>query len=215
MRKIRLTQANLRSALDDWPWFVLKSIPGIGNHLIKRLIDRFKTPESIYQASRQALLEVSGISDRLAATLQRPRTPDAVRQEFARLAAASAYQIVTLIDPCLSASAAQIPDPPPYLYVHGCLDVLAGLIAVVGSRHATDYGLSRPRDSPADLATSGITIVSGMARGIDTAAHQGALMAGGPNDRRPRQRAGANLSGRKSQPLFQIARRGRFFPNFP
>jgi DNA processing protein len=73
----------------------------------------------------------------------------------------------------------EIPDPPPYLYVSGKLSNSALKIAVVGSRNATGYGLATTRSLCAGLAAMGITIVSGMARGIDTAAHEGALAAGG------------------------------------
>jgi DNA processing protein len=73
----------------------------------------------------------------------------------------------------------EIPDPPPYLYVYGKLDERPKKIAVVGSRHATTYGINTARDLCKDLASLGITVVSGMARGIDTAAHEGALMGKG------------------------------------
>ena len=73
----------------------------------------------------------------------------------------------------------QIPDPPPFLYLYGRLEQKASAIAVVGSRMATRYGVSVARRLSADLAACGLTVVSGMARGIDTAAHDGALLGGG------------------------------------
>ncbi len=161
-----------------WSWFVLKSIPGIGNHLIKRLIDRFKAPESIFQASRPELLLTSGMSERLVTALKNHRISDEVQREYSRLKKSS-FNIVTLSDSAYPQLLREIPDPPPYLYVFGSLDVPSDMIAVVGSRHATEYGMMTSRRIARDLALRGITIVSGMARGIDSAAHQGALMAGG------------------------------------
>jgi DNA processing protein len=73
----------------------------------------------------------------------------------------------------------QIPDPPLFLYVAGRLDRSSLKIAVVGSRNATSYGITSTKALSANLASLGFTIVSGMARGIDTAAHEGALAAGG------------------------------------
>jgi DNA processing protein len=73
----------------------------------------------------------------------------------------------------------QIPDPPPFLYVYGTLPATALNLAVVGSRNATEYGLSTTRRLCTDLVKHDATIVSGMARGVDTAAHAGAIAAGG------------------------------------
>lgn len=89
------------------------------------------------------------------------------------------YHIVTLTDSNYPQLLRQIPDPPPFLYVSGRLDRSPLKIAVVGSRNATGYGITTTKSLSANLASLGITIVSGMARGIDTAAHQGALAAGG------------------------------------
>jgi DNA processing protein len=89
------------------------------------------------------------------------------------------YRIITLADPDYPRLLCEIPDPPPYLYVSGRLDSSALKIAVVGSRNATGYGLTTTKNLCADLVSLGITIVSGMARGIDTAAHEGAMMGGG------------------------------------
>ncbi len=196
------------------PWLVLKSVPGIGNHLIKRLIDRFKTPESIFQASRHDLIQVSGISERLIPALQAARMTDGVARECDRLAN-SPYRIVPLTDPAYPPLLREIPDPPPYLYVFGRLEPVLSMIAVVGSRHATDYGKSATRRIARDLALRGITVVSGMARGIDTAAHQGALMAGAPTI----AVLGSGLENiypAENRTLYgQIARQGAVVSEFP
>lgn len=160
------------------PWFCLKRVSGIGNHLYKRLIDRFKLPQMVFQATEKELIQVEGISIRQAAAIKNFRTPDSIRRELDQIDQ-KGLGITTLADPEYPALLRQIPDPPPFLYVSGTLDGSLRNIAVVGSRNATDYGISTTQQLCADLAAFDITIVSGMAIGIDSAAHQGALAGGG------------------------------------
>lgn len=160
------------------PWFCLKSVPGIGNHLFKRLIDRFELPERVFQASEEELVPVEGISARQAAAIQNFRTPDSIRRELDQINQ-KGLCITTLADPEYPSLLREIPDPPPFLYVSGNLDGSPKNIAVVGSRNATAYGISTTQKLCADLSAFDITIVSGMAIGIDTAAHHGALAGGG------------------------------------
>ncbi len=160
------------------PWFVLKSVPGIGNHLFKRLIDRFKSPGLVFEASSEDLLQVAGMSHRLVSAIMRCKISDQVKKDL-DLVMKKGYKIVTMSDPDYPPLLLQIPDPPPFLYVFGRLDGSIKNIAVVGSRNATGYGISTTRRLCANLASLEITIVSGMAIGIDTAAHEGALAAGG------------------------------------
>jgi DNA processing protein len=160
------------------PWFHLKSVPGVGNLLFKRLLERFESPDKVLQASREELLQVEGVSQRLVAAIQAFPFPQKVHAEL-ELLAKKGYQIVTLADAEYPKLLREIPDPPPFLYVYGRLSGSASKIAVVGSRNATDYGLTTTKNLCADLATLGITIVSGMARGIDSAAHEGALSVKG------------------------------------
>jgi len=87
---------------------------------------------------------------------------------------------VPLGDTRYPAALAAIHDPPPMLWIRGCADSLGGaMVAVVGSRAASPYALEVARTLGADLARRGVTVVSGMARGVDSAAHEGALGAGG------------------------------------
>ncbi len=160
------------------PWFGLKSVPGVGNLLFKRLIDRFRQPQAVFEASAEELLQVEGMSQRLATAILTYSIPDAIRRELDRLALTE-YQIVTLVDSDYPLLLREIPDPPPFLYVFGKLPLTTRAIAVVGSRNATDYGLHTTRRLCADLAVRQLVIVSGMARGIDTAAHEGALQGQG------------------------------------
>ena len=160
------------------PWFLLKSVPGIGNLLFKRLIDRFNSPEFIFGAAQDELLEVEGITHRLVAAIKQRKIPDSVKKDF-DLVLQKDYKIVTMADSDYPPLLLQIPDPPPFLYVFGRLDGSIKNVAVVGSRNATSYGRSTTRRLCRDLAQLKITVVSGMALGIDSAAHEGALMGKG------------------------------------
>lgn len=160
------------------PWFALKSVPGIGSHLFKRLIDKFKSPPLVFEASHDDLIKIDGITDRLASAIKRHKIPEHVKKDFDSVIE-KGCRIVTMLDPDYPPLLLEIPDPPPFLYVLGELDSSIMNVAVVGSRNATPYGISTTKRLCSDLALRGITIVSGMARGIDTAAHEGALMGKG------------------------------------
>jgi DNA processing protein len=161
-----------------YPWLCLKNVPGIGNHLFKRLIERFSLPEAVFQASQQELLEVEGISKRQSAAILNYQAPLSIKTELDQ-ANQKGYKIITLADSWYPPLLKEIPDPPPFLYVSGTLDGSSKNIAVVGSRNPTAYGISTTQKLCADLSAHGITIISGMAVGIDTAAHQGALAGKG------------------------------------
>lgn len=163
---------------DILPWFFLKSVPGVGNLLFKRLLKRFQSPAQVFQASQEELLAVEGISARIAATIQDYKIPAKVNAEL-ELLAKKRYRIVTMTDSDYPQLLREIPDPPPYLYVSGRLHGSPKKIAVVGSRNATVYGISTTKNLCANLAMLDITVVSGMARGIDSAAHEGALSVKG------------------------------------
>lgn len=160
------------------PWFTLKSVPGIGNLLFRRLIDHFGTPENVLSASRDQLGQVESITSRVANAIQRHRTPDDVYREIEAVTR-SRFQVLTQHDNAYPQMLLHIPDPPPVLYLHGRLDKSACHMAVVGSRMATSYGRAATRQLCKQLVDHGMVITSGMARGIDTCAHKGALDAGG------------------------------------
>jgi len=163
---------------DIQAWFALKSVSGIGNHLFKRLIDRFQSPEHTFGASQDALLKVEGMTLRLAQRIKTHVIEDKIEKELA-LVSQKGYRILTLSDPQYPPLLKRIPDPPPFLYVYGTLPGTIKNIAVVGSRNATHYGISTTKSLCQDLVSLGFIIVSGMARGIDTAAHTGALSGQG------------------------------------
>jgi len=160
------------------PWFALKSIAGIGNHTFRRLILYFNSPEKIFQASTADILQVEGVTRRQATAIKTHKITESVKKEL-DLVRKKHYEIVTFTDSEYPALLREIPDPPPFLYVHGQIVGDSKNIAVVGSRNATGYGIATTRRLCEHLASLRITIVSGMAKGIDTAAHEGALMGKG------------------------------------
>ena len=159
-------------------WFYLKSVPGVGHHLCKRLIERFESPQNVIQAADRELLQISGLTMRHVAAIKSHKLPHEVDAEL-ELIEKKNYRIVTLVDPDYPRLLLQIPDPPPLLYVYGRLEGNSANLAVVGSRNATGYGITTTNRLCESLAAYKMTIVSGMARGIDTAAHEGALGGGG------------------------------------
>jgi DNA processing protein len=160
------------------PWIVLKNVPGVGNHLFKSLIDRFGAPQNVFEASRQELMGVEGISNQLAGTILGFRAGEDIKREM-DAAAGQNCQVVTLTDSQYPSLLRSIHDPPPFIYVKGDLGDTENSIAVVGSRQASSYGIAVANRLGADLASMGLMVVSGMALGIDAAAHEGALSAKG------------------------------------
>jgi DNA processing protein len=160
------------------PWFSLRSVPGVGALLFKRLLDAFGSPEKVLAASAGQLGKVDGINRKLAQAITGHRMPAAVSAALDR-ALEAGYRVVTMHDPGYPPLLREIPDPPAYLYVAGALEGTDRCIAVVGSRNPTEYGVSNTWELSRDLAARGFTVVSGMARGIDSAAHEGALDGGG------------------------------------
>lgn len=159
-------------------WLALRHAPGIGPLIFRRLIDRFGSPENVFCAQRAELMEVEGISTKsVDAVLNGPQTAWA-QKEVARCRSFD-YRIITLKDKEYPAWLARIFDPPSHLYAFGRQLTQKPAIAVVGTRNPTRYGLSMARRLSAELVDMGFAVISGLARGIDSAAHKGALDAGG------------------------------------
>jgi len=159
-------------------WLALKLVPGLGTRTSGKLLDRFRTPQAIFRASRSEL-EAAGVSGAVAQSLASGCTfEDAATQQ--EKMAASGTVLVTIGDPRYPQPLREIFDPPVLLFARGRVELLQSLmLGVVGTRRPTPYGLAVSERISADLAHAGLTIVSGMARGIDTGAHKGALSAGG------------------------------------
>lgn len=156
----------------------MKSVPRIGNLRFRRLVDHFDSPRRVLDASVSELTRVEGITPRLAGAIRYQKTPDWVDSELERVRRHK-YTVVTLHDSGYPPLLLEIPDPPPILYIYGQLDPGTAGISVVGSRHASSYGLTTTHRLCKRLAAFGMVVVSGMARGIDTAAHNGALAGNG------------------------------------
>ncbi len=160
------------------PWLILKSIPGLNNKAYLSLVEAFGSPQAVLKAAPAALERVNGISRQLATSIASYRPPAWIREELATVQREN-YKIFTIQDgdyPCLLR---HIADPPPVLYVKGTIHCHEPSVAIVGSRMATRYGLQVAESLARDLAQQGWTVVSGLAHGIDAAAHKGALKAGG------------------------------------
>ncbi len=157
----------------------LELIPGVGPRTRKALLERFGTPRAVLQAAPSQLREVPGIGPKMIEKLMAARCMVDVEAELA-CCRANGIEILTERHAAYPRLLREIPDPPGALFVRGKLLPRDGLaVAIVGTRHATQYGLRQAGLLAASLARSGLTIVSGLARGIDAAAHRGALEAGG------------------------------------
>ena len=164
------------------PWLLLRAVKGLSDGTLTKLVREFGSPQAVLSAPIQELQGRGGITKLVAATIHEgPKPQDRVRAEKeAHRIADQGISVITVVDPLYPEKLSRITDPPPLLYVSGALvpdDHRA--IAVVGSRKATPAGLAFTEDLSQTLATLGFTIVSGMARGIDAAAHRGALKTGG------------------------------------
>jgi len=164
--------------MENFYWIGLKAVPGVGNVAFRRLLESFDTPEAVLRASPASLAGIRGITPAIIAGINNGEWRRFAEEECRRLET-SAARLVMYISSDYPKSLFEIPDPPPFLYVKGKLHSSELSIAIVGSRRATSYGLMTTGRLAADLASHGVCVVSGMARGVDTAAHRGALQAGG------------------------------------
>ena len=163
---------------EELHWLALRLVPGLGTSKAGKLIEQLRTPQAIFQASRSDL-ESSGLSGSVAQTIASGCTfEDAVDQQQKMLESGTA--LVPIADPRYPARLKEIFDPPIALFARGRLDLLQSvMLGVVGTRRPTAYGIAAAERLSPDLAQAGLAIVSGMARGIDTAAHRSTLAVGG------------------------------------
>ena len=160
---------------------MLRSIPGVGDAILLKLVQSFGTPESVLDATSAALEEV-GCRPPLIEAIQ--RGPDAVAREQLDLELAQLERrqigVLTFLDRYYPAPLRTIPDPPPLLYLQGTLlETDRHAVAIVGTRKVSTAGRVLAEELANDLAALGFTIVSGLARGVDAAAHRGALAGKG------------------------------------
>ena len=160
-------------------WIGLSSIPGVGRATFGKLIRTIGSPDRVLSASREELEQIPGVPAKVISAIRSFPWQEHAEKELAQ-ARASDVAIITRENSRYPEALRHIPDPPLFLYVKG--DLLPGdgnAVAIVGTRKPTHYGISVTRRISEELSAAGITIVSGMARGIDTEAHRGALSAKG------------------------------------
>lgn len=172
------TAAVLPAATHLLEWLALSLTPGLGPTRSRKLVEHFGSPDAIFRASLTEL-ESTGIQAISAQSIATGKSAELAREEIARAAAAS-IAIVSMDDPSYPPRLKEIYDPPLILYVRGSIEALTRPgIAMVGTRHPTPYGSGMAERLACDLATQGLVIISGMARGVDTASHRGAITAKG------------------------------------
>jgi DNA processing protein len=160
-------------------WIGLSSIPGVGRVTFRKLVGLFGSPERALSASHEDLKRIGMLSDKVAAAIRSFAWQDFAEEELAKAAEAN-ITITTADSPAYPENLRNTPDPPSYLYMKGALRTEdRNAIAIVGTRKPTHYGTTVTRRIASELSSAGFTIVSGMARGIDTHAHRGALAAKG------------------------------------
>ena len=160
-------------------WLRLCLVSGVGPRILTELIARFEAPGAVLAATTAQLQQVEGVGHRLAQAIV-----DAKEKIDPTIELATCHQkdiqVLTRSADAYPRLLHEIPDPPGILFVQGKLHTADALaIAVVGSRNATRYGLTQAQRIATGLAQAGITVVAGLARGIDAAAHRAALGAGG------------------------------------
>ncbi|MDQ8193475.1 DNA-processing protein DprA [Coraliomargarita sp. SDUM461004] len=167
-------QLNHRQAL-----LVLNGLQHVGPIMLRRLLDAFDhDPVAVLAGNRQKLMQVKGVGDKAATVLTQWTEHFDLSKEVERMKASS-VRFLAQTDPHFPAMLQEMYDPPIGLYWKGSYNIDRPCIAIVGTRRATLYGRTIARKFAAELSRLGFCIVSGMARGTDTAAHEGALEAGG------------------------------------
>lgn len=164
---------------ENYAWLSLYSIPGLGNTTFKNLLDKFGTPEAVFEANIVELSAVVGVSRAVARRIVKKEFSFDPEKELRRTEQLNA-RIIVYISPSYPRLLKEIYHPPMLLYARG-KDIPADqmLIAVVGSRNPTQYGVSTAEKIGKGLAKRRVSVVSGLAKGIDSAAHRGCLAGKG------------------------------------
>jgi DNA processing protein len=159
-------------------WLALRMVPGLGSRRAVPLIRQYQTPQAIFRAPADELVE-AGLPGSIAQTIASGCTFEEAVDQQERLMRHQA-ELVPIADPRYPEALREIFDPPLLLFARGRLELLQKTsLAVVGTRRPSPYGVAATERLTAELAGAGMVITSGMARGIDTAAHRAALQAGG------------------------------------
>ena len=163
----------------DRQMLALASTPQLGPTGVRRLFERIPDVEQIFRASLTEL-EAAGVAAACAQSIALGNSLRLADEQLEKVARSSGVTLVTLGSELYPAPLAEIYDPPLVLYVRGDCAILRETgLAIIGTRHPTPYGLGMAERLSQDLANCGLVILSGMARGIDSIAHKGAVMARG------------------------------------
>lgn len=166
------------TAEEELHWLALLMVPGLGPRRAHPLLERFRSPQAIFRASRSELLG-QGLPGSVAQTISSGCTFEeaAGQQDLLRRAGA---HLIPVLDPRYPPLLKEIFDPPIMLFAMGRTELLGRpSLGVVGTRRPTPYGVAATERLAGEVATAGLVVVSGMARGIDTAAHRATLAVGG------------------------------------
>jgi DNA processing protein len=194
-------------------WLRLTLTPGVGGQTQRKLLNAFGLPEAIFAAGRNTLSNAVG--DRPARLLLDTENRSAIDRALA-WSSQPGQHLLCLADPAYPQSLLQTPDPPTLLYIRGRLDLLnSAALAVVGSRNPTPQGAMNAERFAAALAAAGLTIVSGLALGIDAAAHRGALSVSGHTIALIGTGIDRLYPAANQALAFEIANRGTIISEFP
>ena len=166
------------TAEEQLHWLALRLVPGLGTRNSTKIIQRFRTPQAVFQASLSEL-EGAGCPPAVARTITGGTTFDEAASQQEKVQE-SGVSLIPYTHPSYPERLREILDPPLLLFTLGRIELLsAPTLAIVGTRRPTAYGVSVTERLSADLSRAGLVIASGMARGIDTAAHKACLTVGG------------------------------------
>src|SRR5688572_10421283 len=169
----------VESLTEQQAFIILNALPNIGPITLNRLLEELGgDPRAVFSAGRKRLESVKGVGPVIAETIAGWAGHVDLAREEERMQKSGA-EFITTRDPGYPKLLKEIHDPPIGLYRKGRYDFTNPCIAIVGSRRTTLYGQSVAKKFGAELARLGFCVVSGLARGIDTAAHDGALSVGG------------------------------------
>ena len=156
-------------------WLALYMIPGLGNVVLKRLFERFKSIEAVFEADFFDLMSVNGLRGEIAQKIVARHSVAAAAEQIDKTNRFNAG-ILTFQDPAYPALLRKVHNPPMVLWTKGRpISPHKTLVALVGSRNPTLYGLRAAEKIAGGIAKRGAGVVSGLARGIDAAAHKGCL----------------------------------------
>ncbi len=162
----------------DAYWLALRRVRGVGPRTCRILLEKYASPEAVFRLDETEIAS-AGVSRQVARRIKEFRDFDTLEKELCELPRLGA-RLLKWTDEDYPPNLREILDPPPYLFVRGPARLdQPGCIAIVGARAASEAGLRMAQRLGMELAAKGFIVVSGLARGVDSVAHQGALDAGG------------------------------------